>query len=293
MKIGRNQPCPCGSGKKYKKCCANKPVPVGSQAPQTPIEVKYKALFDYNRELRAVVDTIMEKKFPMGADKDMFAAFCIGKAYKTQAAILLLCQQGYGQDAAILVRSLIELLITLLYILKDPTDERIQRYFAYDWIMRKKMYNYGKTKPEILEILKERNQNLKQGDNPIEEVEKQAIAMQTKYNYKKDWSDKNMREMAEEVGRVDLYLTVYRLQSQIMHTAPRVMNEYVVNDGKGITIEVGQNERWVEETLVTTFDCFYNIVGQYDKLLKLGFATKLDEIAKRYVEQVGEINKKA
>jgi len=21
-KIGRNEPCPCGSGKKYKKCCA-------------------------------------------------------------------------------------------------------------------------------------------------------------------------------------------------------------------------------------------------------------------------------
>ncbi|MCG8572964.1 MAG: SEC-C domain-containing protein, partial [Spirochaetes bacterium] len=23
-KIGRNSPCPCGSGKKYKKCCLNK-----------------------------------------------------------------------------------------------------------------------------------------------------------------------------------------------------------------------------------------------------------------------------
>jgi uncharacterized protein YecA (UPF0149 family) len=23
-KIGRNDPCPCGSGKKYKKCCMNK-----------------------------------------------------------------------------------------------------------------------------------------------------------------------------------------------------------------------------------------------------------------------------
>ena len=23
-KIGRNDPCPCGSGKKYKKCCATK-----------------------------------------------------------------------------------------------------------------------------------------------------------------------------------------------------------------------------------------------------------------------------
>ncbi|RJQ54880.1 MAG: hypothetical protein C4530_16565 [Desulfobacteraceae bacterium] len=23
-KIGRNDPCPCGSGKKYKRCCLNK-----------------------------------------------------------------------------------------------------------------------------------------------------------------------------------------------------------------------------------------------------------------------------
>lgn len=25
-KIGRNDPCPCGSGKKYKNCCINKPT---------------------------------------------------------------------------------------------------------------------------------------------------------------------------------------------------------------------------------------------------------------------------
>ncbi|MBU5428438.1 SEC-C domain-containing protein [Tissierella pigra] len=24
QKIGRNDPCPCGSGKKYKKCCLGK-----------------------------------------------------------------------------------------------------------------------------------------------------------------------------------------------------------------------------------------------------------------------------
>lgn len=28
MNIGRNDPCPCGSGKKYKKCCeTKKPAP--------------------------------------------------------------------------------------------------------------------------------------------------------------------------------------------------------------------------------------------------------------------------
>ena len=25
MKVGRNDPCPCGSGKKFKKCCEKKP----------------------------------------------------------------------------------------------------------------------------------------------------------------------------------------------------------------------------------------------------------------------------
>ncbi|MGD0470183.1 MAG: SEC-C metal-binding domain-containing protein [Terriglobales bacterium] len=24
-KLGRNDPCPCGSGKKYKKCCGGRP----------------------------------------------------------------------------------------------------------------------------------------------------------------------------------------------------------------------------------------------------------------------------
>lgn len=27
MKVGRNEPCPCGSGNKFKKCCLNKPFP--------------------------------------------------------------------------------------------------------------------------------------------------------------------------------------------------------------------------------------------------------------------------
>ncbi|RLQ96772.1 SEC-C metal-binding domain-containing protein [Falsibacillus albus] len=28
LQVGRNEPCPCGSGKKYKKCCANKTVSI-------------------------------------------------------------------------------------------------------------------------------------------------------------------------------------------------------------------------------------------------------------------------
>jgi hypothetical protein len=29
VKIGRNEPCPCGSGEKYKRCCEGKKGPGG------------------------------------------------------------------------------------------------------------------------------------------------------------------------------------------------------------------------------------------------------------------------
>lgn len=38
--VGRNDPCPCGSGKKYKKCCANKPSE--DYAIKSPEEIRYK-----------------------------------------------------------------------------------------------------------------------------------------------------------------------------------------------------------------------------------------------------------
>lgn len=36
MKIGRNEPCPCGSGMKYKKCCLLKEVVVRTPEHKTP-----------------------------------------------------------------------------------------------------------------------------------------------------------------------------------------------------------------------------------------------------------------
>ena len=33
MKVGRNEPCPCGSGKKYKKCCLAKDEAIRATTP--------------------------------------------------------------------------------------------------------------------------------------------------------------------------------------------------------------------------------------------------------------------
>jgi len=56
-------------------------------------------------------------------------AFLFGKATKTMNAIRVLCEGGFGQDAVILTRSLVNLVIDLWYIGGDP-DERTEDYIA-------------------------------------------------------------------------------------------------------------------------------------------------------------------
>jgi tetratricopeptide (TPR) repeat protein len=58
-KIGRNEPCPCGSGKKYKKCCL--PVPQLSNQGG----VIYTDLDDLSNQ---VPDLIEQKKFAEAED---------------------------------------------------------------------------------------------------------------------------------------------------------------------------------------------------------------------------------
>lgn len=59
MKIQRNEPCPCGSGVKYKKCCFFK-IPVATEVPAgiTPVELVHRrrAAFD-SRDFGFVYDT--------------------------------------------------------------------------------------------------------------------------------------------------------------------------------------------------------------------------------------------
>lgn len=63
-KIGRNDPCPCGSGKKYKKCCATG----GAKKPATPTA----ALKEANRNAHLTAQkwmSAMGAQIPQAADK--------------------------------------------------------------------------------------------------------------------------------------------------------------------------------------------------------------------------------
>ena len=258
------------------------------------IKSKYKALLSFNQELRNLADKMLDKEQKMVGPRDMFTAFAIGKGYKTHGAVLLLGKQGYGEDASILARSLFDLLINLLYIQDDQTDGRAYRYFQYDWILRKKMFTYALGKPEIMDKIQERTNNPRPDDTTIQEVEEQAKLSQEKNNYiERGWSDKSLHDMAQEVGRIDAYKTVYRLQCQLDHNATRSVNEYAKQSQSGIVFEVGQSGNWVEESLVIAFDFYYSILVAFNSHFKAGFDKEISDLENRYVTELSEINKKS
>lgn len=258
------------------------------------IKSKYKALLSFNQELRTLADKMLDKSQKMVGPRDMFTAFAIGKGYKTHGAVLLLGKQGYGEDASILARSLFDLLINLLYIQADQTDGRAYRYFQYDWILRKKIFTYALGKPEIMDKIQERTINPRPDDATIQEVEEQAKLSQEKNNYtERGWSDKSLHDMAQEVGRIDAYKTVYRLQCQLDHNATRSVNEYAKQSQDGIVFEVGQSGNWVEESLVIAFDFYYSILVAFNSHFKAGFGKEISDLENRYVAELSEINKKS
>jgi len=64
-KVGRNDPCPCGSGKKYKKCCIH----------------SYKTFQEYTPHIRGI-----DRKYESGKDKGSLGMLeeCLSKNIRTQ-----------------------------------------------------------------------------------------------------------------------------------------------------------------------------------------------------------------
>lgn len=257
------------------------------------INSSFKDLISFNHQLKLMVNEYLEREIKNIGPKDALAAFALAKSYKTHSAVMLLCQEGYGEDASILNRTIFELLITLLYVLKDPTDKTAYRYYAFDWVLREKMFKYAEQKPELLLQLEQRALRPKPGDTSIDEVKKMSKEVQKKFSYKGyNWSDKTLGEMAEIVGRSGQYKTMYRLGSQHTHSHSRVMNDYVRKSKSGFTNFAGISDNWVEQNLVMAFDFFSSIFAAASDQYGWGAEKKLEKIYKEYLQVMESIDKK-
>lgn len=236
----------------------------------------------YNKKLQDLVRSRIDSDIAPKDAKDYFLLFMLSKGYKTHQSIILLCEAGYGEDAFILSRALFELVISTLYIMKDETDKRVLRYFNYDWVLRKKMYDSMKENDHFAKRIS--SQELTEGNLSIEKIESMYEEVIKNYKYGRfGWSDKSIKGMAEDVGRLDAYNTLYVLQCNICHTNPTSVSEYLEDSDKEILINIDPNENLVKETLIGSFEYFGLLAESVGKKYEWEIQEPLEELFEEYV----------
>ena len=195
-----------------------------------------------------------------------------GKACKTHEATVMLAERGFGQDAGLLLRSLLDLVVNALWLAKDPC-QRMEMWLEFDWILRQRI-------PLSLEKAEENKET-------VDTIEIEARRVKEKYGYKRGdtWSRKSIESMAREVGLGDLYKYAYRTLSNIEHSASRGFVSYHVDTPDGIRINIGPGKEYVKEVLVTACDLLVDLLTLANDVLALDLNSVLEE-ARRNLSKI-------
>jgi hypothetical protein len=212
-------------------------------------------------------------------------SFFAGKTCKTHEAIVILTERGYGQDAGILLRSLVNLVINAYWIARDPAV-RLERYMDYDWILRSQAADIGRRGDALARLTPEMRCQLAALDA---EIEKKAREAKEKHHYdRRGWSGISIRDMAKDVGFQNYYDYAYRLLSNLEHSNSRSTTSYLEEASGAYQFNVGPGPEYVRVILATAYGLLVDLFALADKVLNLGLALALDE-----ARQKAQANKKA
>lgn len=211
--------------------------------------------------------------------------YLYNSSVKSYSAIHLLCLEGYGQDSSIILRSLLENLITAKYILYDikSADYKAKRFEEYRWVEVKNSLEYWemrdayqdeKLKKEILSKKKEVMQN-------VEDFIK-------KYNIKNKndllrWSGISIRKMAEEVSMLEEYLLTYKLCCSFSHPSFIGSLERTKKTLEGINFSSNPSFKGIIEDMKSAILYLYDFLRIYNNVFNLNIEKKLEEIYEKTI----------
>jgi len=224
---------------------------------------QWQQLFSHGRRLSTTIEPWLTfKPLESSTPAQQMVRFALGKAHKTHRAILILCGQGYGEDAAVLLRTLLELAIDVRYMKLDPGEDRGQRWLDYYWVTR---YEFSRTaaKSSLAEFDDVR-QEIQQHPEVQERIEAEARRVQQRWKFWKDehkgnlvrpgnWHGSNTRQIPREIGWELSYDLVYSQTSLLSHTSVRAANDYLMETGVDDTtrLNAAPSENYVERVVAS------------------------------------------
>lgn len=247
-------------------------------------KTKLNNLLQLNSELHRFVEAkILQPTHGKNQTEISLLVFSMAKGSKTHLAILNLCDAGFGQDAAILGRSLFELTVNMGYIFNADTDDRIKRYVTKHFVISSK---YSKSIKEAA-----REGAKKYPDYPSEEEIKKLTEEAIELTGNSDkWSGKSIREMAEEVKLKDMYDLLYRLISNLVHSTSSSFTDYLHIDSTKptqIKIDLGPSGKWLVEALSVAFTSYFHLCELWNQMLHWDVEGELKQFASRFEKIVG------
>ncbi len=222
---------------------------------------KVSLLLAIHKKLQVLVNIPVELDISAKSEIELFTKTVFGRACKNHYAIVLLCEQGYGEDALILTRTLLEIMITYAYITKADSEQRFARYKEFEKIIRKRGANYINQKSELSSEFSKRTggELISTLKNLNEECERLVDEYGDSFKY--HWSGKKIIELLKDIEREDLYETVYRLQCSHAHVDISGMTSVLSLRDGSVEIDIGASHNLVLKSLVIAFDIFFHILN--------------------------------
>jgi|GEM_PF-3071241 len=247
--------------------------------------VRFKKHFDINVSLfRRLSDVIGEKEMAIEQKSNFQRAinFLFCRSYRLHWTILMLCQKGFGPEAGILLRSLMEQVVNMAWIGKENPDERAKFFVDYFHVARKKLYdNYDEYAvfPNLTDAEKEWMESR-------EEIERLYSEVESNYIKEDRWAPKSIKGRAKEVGAEYDWDFYYWFFSFLAHSNAASQFEFVRQVGAENLFVVGPSDSMLGYVL--HLSCKYLLLAfdMWNKTFELG----LDGLVQEFSSELTDIS---
>lgn len=246
---------------------------------------RFKKDFTDSDTIYSIIEGIFDQGWRSKEDSiyEYVIGLLFGKAFKTYKSINILCKEGYGQDAGILLRSLFEIYVSIAYISKDEPEKRAKRYYDYSSIERKHLV-------ELFDRYELKEKGFKNAGEAIKRNREEIYRLydEVKNNYKNEkgkidefrWSGKSIKEMAIDCGLETDYAVVFFIFSQLVHSTSMTERLYVHANiaERRISLDAGPSEEYIEIVLPHSNTILVRILEKFNSVFNLGKEGKIKEV---------------
>ena len=225
------------------------------------------------RSISRVIDENMNRIKPK-TDFEWAITFLFYRAYKLYWTILILSQKGFGPEAAILVRSLMEHAVNMRWIAKDDREKRAKLFLEYFHVARKNLYdNYDKHGifPNLTDIEK-------QSMEDREEIEKRYEETKQNYPDKRYWAPISIRARAQDVGAAYDWDFYYWGFSFLAHPNASSQFDFLIPAEPKDSFIIGPSYSKLQDVLVLSSKYLLLALDTWNLVLGLGLKNLLVEL---------------